>query len=67
MPVSEDCTTSNSCQPLLSDEVKRKGDKRKRKAVKHPGLTDLKKIKDTPQTRIERKIMNKLVGGAIIR
>ena len=38
---------------------KRKGQKRK-KTVKHPGLTDLKKLKDTPQMRIEKRIFNKL-------
>ena len=59
MPAADDYT-SDPCLPL-SEEGKRKGGKRKRKAVKHPGLTDLKKMKDTPQTRIEQKILNKLV------
>lgn len=31
----------------------------KKKEPKYPGLTDLKKHKDTARTRVERKILNK--------
>ena len=41
-----------------SNKEKKKKSKRK-KTVKHPGLTDLKKLKETPQSRIEGKILNK--------
>lgn len=64
LPINTAGTTSNGSNSTNTEEKKEKGKgkgKKKRVHVKHPGLTNLKKLKDTPKSRMEGKLLNRCV------